>query len=163
MAFMDQASNTKVLEGDGQHPDEIVAFEICKRVKANPEDNKCKYIDIDNRCTHDHCVWDEDESPMVTKKWFTECIICKKKFDRDPRDMRVPFCDTCIARMQKAEVLPFTCINCGKQQNHPSLIMFSSICDYCVKFKLFNNTCKHFEMTDNSTVGTGGVPNYEPI
>ena len=77
--------------------------------------------------------------------------------------MRVPFCDRCIARMQKAEVLPFTCINCGKEQNHPSLIMFSSICDYCVKFKLFNNTCKKFDIAENSTVGTGGVPNYESI
>lgn len=164
MALMDKLNtSTKILEGDGQHPDEICAFEICKRVKANPEDNKCKYIDIENRCTYDHCVWEENESPMLTKKWWTKCVICDQEFTRDPRDMRVPFCDSCLERIHKAEKLPFTCICCGNKQNHPSLIMFSGICDYCVKFKLFNTTCKKFEMTRNSTVGTGGVANYESV
>lgn len=150
------------LVGDGQidDPELVVSFEICRMLDKD-DDHHCKYMDIENRCIFDHCIYDTDELPRFTRKWYTKCIICTEVFARDPRYMKAPFCDSCISRMQAAEKLPFTCINCGNSQDTPSLIMFSSICDYCVQHILFNSCCLEFKM---SPKGIHGVDtNHEPV
>ena len=127
----------------------MMQFEPCKYQKK-----KCKYIDINGLCMAENCLFDSEETPVLTKKFWTECLICKKTFCIDPREMRVPFCPSCIARMQQAEVLPFTCIHCGKQQNHPSKIIFSRMCDECISHQLFNDqytVINHSYMKSNRT------------
>lgn len=149
------------MEGDGQHPDEVVSFEICKMLDQD-EDHHCKYMDIENRCIFDQCIFDTEELPKFTRKWYTKCVICMQPFARDPRYMKVPFCDSCLSRMQTAENYEgFTCLNCGKKQHTPSKIMFSSICDYCVEHILFNTCCAEFKMLPTGIAGVD--TNHEPV
>lgn len=150
------------MQGDGQidDPEQVVSFEICKMLDKDDE-HHCKYMDIANKCIFDQCIYDTEELPKFTRKWYTKCLICTEVFARDPRYMKAPFCDSCISRMQAAEKLPFTCVNCGKKQNHPAIIMFSSTCDYCTQHKLFNTCCLKFRM---SPAGIYGVDtNHEPV
>lgn len=156
------SSSEQELIGEGQidDPELVVSFEKCKYIEQDTQ-HKCKYRDIDDRCIFDHCVWDKNELPRQTRKWYTQCIICTKVFSRDPRYMKAIICDSCLKRMQAAESLPFTCVNCGKKQNHPAIIMFSSICDYCTQHKLFNTCCKHFSMLPKGIHGIN--TNHEPI
>lgn len=137
----------KKLKGDFQdelsNPDAIVAHDLCIRIQEDG-DNECKFRDIDGRCAFEHCIYDGYELPNITKKFMTRCVICTKEFEMDPRFMKAHICTSCLQRIQKAEKLPFTCICCGTQQDKPSIIPFSSICDYCVSYKLFNTSCVRY-------------------
>ena len=126
------------------NPDNMCAHNICLRIEEDG-DKECKFRDVDSRCAFEHCIYDGSELPPITKKFMTTCIICTKPFEIDPRHMKAHICSSCIQRIQKMEKLPFTCICCGSQQDKPSIIPFSSICDYCVSYKLFNTSCINYE------------------
>lgn len=119
----------------GDNPDsEMMQFEPCKY-----NNKKCKYADVYGVCVAENCLFDNDEKPTLTESFFTECIICKNKFKVNPRNMKAYICPSCIERIQRTEVLPFTCVHCGKKQNHPSKIPMSGICDDCFDHELFND------------------------
>lgn len=136
------AYGTEEIVGDDQ--DKIMcSFDPCKYNKAS-----CKYIDNHGRCVAETCLFDKNETPVLTNQFWSKCIICNKEFSIDPREMKAYICDSCFARIHAAEVLPFTCIHCGKTQDHPSKLMFSRICDECFDYKLFNDVCKNFARGD---------------
>lgn len=122
----DKKSNDKSkLEGStGEPPYE--QFEKCR----HGEDYQCKWKDVNGCCIYETCVMDTID-PMRQDLWYTKCLICKRDFARKPEEMIVPFCDSCIQRMNKAEELPHKCIFCGRQINSPAKLMFSGICDDC--------------------------------
>ena len=124
---------TKEVKGDNADR-EMKQFEQCKYKRES-----CKYIDLYGNCMAENCLFDQEECPPLTKKYFTECIICKEKFCVDPRDMRAYICQSCLDRIHRVEVLPFECVHCGKLQHHPAIIPFSGICDECFHNELFND------------------------
>ena len=124
---------TKEIQGDNPNR-EMKQFEQCKYKRES-----CKYIDLYGNCMAENCLFDQEECPPLTKKYFTECIICKEKFCVDPRDMRAYICQSCLDRIHRVEALPFTCVHCGKQQHHPAKIPFSGIRDECFNNELFND------------------------
>ena len=99
-------------------------FEMCDR-------ETCVYRHANGRCIYETCVFD-NERPVHVETWDFECQACHKIEQRNPRDMKVMFCDSCLERMREAEELPFTCVLCGKSQGHPSQAIFSRICDECI-------------------------------
>ena len=113
---------------------EMMQFEPCKY-----DNKKCKYVDIYGVCMAENCLFDKEETAPLTEAFYTECIICKSVFKINPREMKAYICPSCLARIQKTEVLPFTCCHCGKKQNHPSQIPMSGICDDCFYHELFND------------------------
>lgn len=110
-------------------------FEECER-------KTCVYRHANGRCIYETCVF-ENEKPKFVDTWDFECQSCHKIEQRDVRDMKIMFCDSCLERIAKAEQLPFHCVFCGKSQGHPSKIMFSGICDDC--FRKIKNAinCKY--------------------
>ena len=126
-------TGTKEVKGDNADR-QMLQFEECKYHKE-----ACKYIDIYGNCMAENCLFDQEETPPLTKKYWTICTICKKKFSVDPREMREYFCQSCLDRIHAREVLPFTCVHCSKSQHHPAIIPFSGICDECFHNELFND------------------------
>ena len=126
-------NNQKEIVGDNANK-EMIQFEPCKYNRT-----KCKYIDIYGNCMAENCLFDYEETPPLTKQYYTECIFCKQKFSVDPKEMKSYICPSCLKRINEREVLPFTCVHCGKKQNHPSVIPFSGICDECFSHELFND------------------------
>jgi len=86
---------------------------------------------VDGKCTFETCLY-LNELPAASITVAFECQICKKTEFRDPKDMRIMVCDSCLTRMHTAEVTPFTCVFCGKSQGSPSKIFLSAICDHCI-------------------------------
>lgn len=126
-------NNDKEVVGD--NPNEVMRqFDPCKFNRKN-----CKYCDLYGNCMAENCLFDEEETAPLTKQFYTECIICHQKFSVDPKEMKSYICKSCLDRIHAREVLPFTCVHCGKQQNHPAVIPFSGICDECFSHELFNN------------------------
>jgi hypothetical protein len=126
-------NGTKEVKGDNADR-QMLQFEECKYHKE-----ACKYIDIYGNCMAENCMFDQEETAPLTKKYWTICSICKEKFSVDPREMREYWCQSCLDRIHAREVLPFTCVHCGRKQNHPAVIPFSGICDYCFNHELFND------------------------
>ena len=126
-------NGTKEVKGDNADR-QMLQFEECKYHKE-----ACKYIDLYGNCMAENCMFDQEETPPLTKKYWTICSICKEKFSVDPREMREYWCQSCLDRIHAREVLPFTCVHCGRKQNHPAVIPFSGICDYCFNHELFND------------------------
>jgi hypothetical protein len=128
-------SKTGIKEVKGDNADrQMQQFEECKYHKKS-----CKYIDIYGNCMAENCLFDQEECAPLTKKYWTVYTICKEKFSVDPKEMREYFCQSCLDRIHAVEVLPFTCVHCGKQQHHPARIPFSGICDECFSNELFND------------------------
>ena len=126
-------TGTKEVKGDNADR-QMLQFEECKYHKE-----ACKYIDVYGNCMAENCLFDQEETPPLTKKYWTICTICKEKFSVDPREMREYFCQSCLDRIHAREVLPFSCVHCGKSQQHPAIIPFSGICDECFHNELFND------------------------
>lgn len=126
-------TGSKEVEGDNANR-QMLQFEECKYHKE-----ACKYIDLYGNCMAENCMFDQEECAPLTKKYWTICSICKEKFSVDPREMREYWCQSCLDRIHAREVLPFTCVHCGRKQNHPAVIPFSGICDYCFNHELFND------------------------
>ena len=126
-------NGTKEVKGDNADR-QMLQFEECKYHKE-----ACKYIDLYGNCMAENCMFDQEETAPLTKKYWTICSICKEKFSVDPREMREYWCQSCLDRIHAREVLPFTCVHCGRKQNHPAVIPFSGICDYCFNHELFND------------------------
>ena len=145
-----QLNTNKEIVGDNADK-EMMQFEPCKYNNKN-----CKYADIYGVCMAENCLFDKEETPVLTEAFFTECIICKKKFQANPREMKAYICPSCLERIQRTEVLPFTCVHCGKKQNHPSKIPMSGICDDCFDHELFNDqyTVKHHTYVRKETNST---------
>ena len=114
-------SNQEEIKNKTQPPFE--QFEECQRTT-------CVYRNANGRCIYETCIF-TNEKPQFVDHWDFECQSCHKIEQRDVRDMKIMFCDSCLARIRKAEELPFHCVFCGKSQGHPSKIMFSGICDEC--------------------------------
>ena len=128
-------SKTGSTEVKGDNADrQMLQFEECKYGKE-----ACKYIDLYGNCMAENCLFDQEECPPLTKKYWTICIICKEKFCVDPKEMRAYICQSCLDRIHAREVLPFSCVHCGKKQHHPAIIPFSGICDECFNNELFND------------------------
>lgn len=163
MALMDSTTSNKELRGDGQDV-AMESFELCKRTDEETNEDgihkSCKYKDAYGRCIFENCIYDEQDIPKPARRWWYHCVICDKVTSVNPKHVKAMICDTCQKRMWKAEKLPFTCINCGTSQNHPSIIMFSRICDNCVKTRLFNNTCLRF--LPGGGIGGGGLGDLSP-
>lgn len=144
MALLDNNQNLEII-GEGQRTgDQLVAMEKCRKLDEDT-DKQCKYIDNYGNCIFDNCIWDMNEIPNTTKKWWYKCIICDQPSSINPRYMKAHICQSCQDRMWAAEKLPFKCVHCGKTQNHPSKLMFSGICDECFKHEVFNDcyTVRH--------------------
>lgn len=110
-------------------------FEKCER-------KTCKYLSNNGRCIWETCKF-ENEDPKFVQYWDFECQACHRIEQRDVRDMKIMFCDSCLERLAKAEELPFTCIICGDSQNHPPKGFSTPICDKCLA-KLRNTIhCKY--------------------
>lgn len=102
-------------------------FEKCK-VK---DGELCKYCDTNDRCIFETCIVD-NEYPPQTLLWYFECIACKEIDSIKPRNMKIHFCKNCIEQLQTAQVLPFTCILCGKSQASRGKGFGNQICDECI-------------------------------
>lgn len=124
-------NNQKEIKGNTQPPYE--QFEECPR-------KTCVYLNANGRCIYETCVF-KNESAQFVDHWDFECQSCHKIEQRDVRDMKIMFCDSCLERIRKAEQLPFSCVFCGRSQNHPSKIMFSGICDSCISRIIRAMTC----------------------
>lgn len=130
-----QSNNNDSLDFNEEKPP-YKQFDECK------DHPNCKYRDTSGNCIYETCIFD-NESPGQNPTWFFECQICHKTEVREPRDMKVMFCDECLERIKKTEELPFTCVFCGESQSTPSKIPLSGICDKC--FNKLNNAihCKN--------------------
>lgn len=146
------------IKGDNQN-ESLEQLEMCKYL-VQGEDKPCRHRDIYGRCTFENCVLDSEESPLRSKKWWFQCIICKHPTSIEPDGLRVPFCESCISRMNEAEVLPFTCRYCGKKQYTPSKWMFSRVCDECIPLLYNKNagqTClKYTPKAGKHSISKGG-------
>ena len=112
------------MEGDtGAAP--YPQFEMCKHPTAD-----CKHKDIAGRCIFENCKY--DGMPQTAKLHFFKCIICGEVDCIDPKEMKAHFCQSCIKRMQKAEVLPVACKACGKLIESPTNWIFSGLCQECL-------------------------------
>ncbi len=100
-------------------------FEECPH-----KDFNCKFRDIAGNCIWETCVVDNVNPPQV-ELWYFKCAICGLEDAVKPQEMRVPFCRSCLKRMNNVEKLPHTCRYCGKTINSPAAFMFSGICDEC--------------------------------
>lgn len=126
-AFGSKSNDSKdVMSGQTPQTPPYVQFVDCRHAT----EYNCKYKDINGKCTLETCVMDNDEVPKVNLQ-FMECQICGETYSRDPKEEKVPFCDSCMQRMRKAEELPHNCIFCGKEIDGPAKLMFSGICDDC--------------------------------
>jgi len=101
MSFGSGQSEENKLKGDTQPPYE--QFEKCER-------KTCVYLNNNGRCIWETCKFD-NEDPGYVQYWDFECQACHKIDQRDVRDMKLMFCDSCLERLAKAERLPFTCIS----------------------------------------------------
>ena len=132
MSFGSGQSEENKLKGDTQPPYE--QFEKCER-------KTCVYLN-NGRCIWETCKFD-NEDPGYVQYWDFECQACHKIDQRDVRDMKLMFCDSCLERLAKAERLPFTCIICGKTQSSPPKGFSTPICNTCLR-KLRNSVhCKY--------------------
>lgn len=101
-------------------------FELCSHTDVD-----CQYRNvISGRCAFETCIYD-DEFPVHVEQQEFECEFCKAPTVRNPREMKIHVCDSCLARIRKTEVLPFSCVFCGKSQSSPSKIPLSGICNTC--------------------------------
>jgi len=123
-AFSSSGNDGNEIRGDTKEPYE--QFEGCRHSK----DFKCKFIDNSGTCIFETCVMDNKHPPRVLL-WYFKCLICKEEDCMKPEEMRAPFCHSCIARMNRAEELPHSCVICGRSVNSPATLMMSGICDDC--------------------------------
>ena len=121
--------------------EKLVQFEDCIK-EANGEKSDCKFKDINGKCIFETCIV-ENELPPTQILWYYECIACKNVDCINPNEMKIHLCHQCIERLQRSEVLPFTCIICGQSQATPAQGWSTPICDTCLR-KLNNSVhCKH--------------------
>lgn len=130
------------IKGDNQDktPEQ---FNECVRLKDD-KDLHCKYMDNNNKCIFENCLYAHEETPTTVLQWWFTCIICKRPDAIMPKDMKIHWCQSCINRANEAEVLPFQCRYCGSYQNKPSEWMFSRVCDKCVDKFLYQPRCKNY-------------------
>ena len=125
--------------GDDADKD-MTVFDPCKYNRKN-----CKYCDVYGNCMYETCIFDMDENPPINKQVVVKCEICTAEFSVDTKEMKSYICPSCRSRILAAEKLPFTCMHCGKQQNHYSKWMFSRLCDECLDKYIFNDVCKNYD------------------
>ena len=118
-------SNNDEMKGD-TGPGPYEQFEMCRHA----DEYECKFKDTAGRCIFETCVMDNQKPPRV-ELWYYKCLICKRDTSAKPEEMRAPFCQSCIDRMNRAEELPHNCVICGRSVNSPAKLMFSGICDDC--------------------------------
>jgi hypothetical protein len=123
------------LKGSTNGP--FVQFEPC-------DQDKCVYIDDEKKtCTFETCVFENIELPQTAPIWKFKCSVCDEITARDPRNMRIRICDSCLRRMLAAEKKPFSCVFCGASQNHNSKIFLSGICYKCFGLIYAAMNCGH--------------------
>ena len=145
--------NGKYEEVRGENQNEpLKQFVACPYIQTK---TTCRYRDMYGRCTLENCILDQQETAPTTKKWWFKCIICGHPTALEPEAVRVPICESCISRMNDAEVLPFTCRYCGKKQYTPSQWMFSKVCDECIP-KLYSPNCDNYSQTGSFSISSGG-------
>ena len=101
-------------------------FDTCTHTEIS-----CKNRDENGKCIYETCVYDNKEVPGAVTLHKYKCMFCDEVEYRDPREMKIQLCDSCLKRALKAEKLPFTCVFCGEEQDHVSKIFLSGICDTC--------------------------------
>lgn len=121
------ALSTAIQAGQASDTEEknLDQFEECK-----VQDN-CVFKDTNGRCIFETCLV-QNELPPATLLWFFECIACKEIGSIKPNEMRIHFCQNCIDQLQKAQVLPFSCILCGKSQGNRGKGFGNQICNTCI-------------------------------
>ena len=75
-------SKYEEIKGDNQN-ESMEQLEMCKYL-VQGIDKPCKHRDMYGRCTFENCILDEEESPLRSKKWWFQCIICKHPTSIEP-------------------------------------------------------------------------------